>query len=273
MTEWIMVIITAVYVVATIVICVFNGKAAKAAIIQTDTAKQQIDEMIRQFNESNRPNVIVRFEIVRSGLLCFVIENIGSVAAEDVRITVNEEFLKNLETVDEQKNLRKATEATIFLSRHQKLHIVLGGQMQFDIIAKVIAKFDITYNGTFKEHTEIDLSQYSFMLVYRSEMEDISQQLKKIREEEKNYHHNHLKVFSEKGPLNVLVHSYDDGKKFEIYKAVCLNPGSTTEEIAEIVDVSIEDTFDILNELDRIDKFVKVGSYNDDYKEKWYRCN
>ena len=43
MTDWLMVIITAIYVVATIIICYFNGKSAKAA-------KMQTDEMIRQYN-------------------------------------------------------------------------------------------------------------------------------------------------------------------------------------------------------------------------------
>lgn len=97
MTDWLMVIITAVYVAATIVICVFNGKSAKAAKEQTETARQQIDEMIRQYNESNRPIVIVRFEIIRSGLLCFVLENIGPVVAEDIKIRINDEFIDNLE--------------------------------------------------------------------------------------------------------------------------------------------------------------------------------
>ena len=114
MTDWLMVIITAVYVAATIVICVFNGKSAKAAKEQTETARQQIDEMIRQYNESNRPIVIVRFEIIRSGLLCFVLENIGPVVAEDIKIRINDEFIDNLEKEDKQIRLRETTEATLF---------------------------------------------------------------------------------------------------------------------------------------------------------------
>ncbi len=47
MTDWLMVIITAIYVVATIIICYFNGKSAQAARIQTD-------EMMRQYNLANR---------------------------------------------------------------------------------------------------------------------------------------------------------------------------------------------------------------------------
>ena len=46
-TEWIMVVITAIYVVATIVICVFNYKTAKAANLQIQESKRQFDETRR----------------------------------------------------------------------------------------------------------------------------------------------------------------------------------------------------------------------------------
>ena len=42
MTDWIMVVITAIYVIATIVICYFNGKSAKAAKIQTDASEEPV---------------------------------------------------------------------------------------------------------------------------------------------------------------------------------------------------------------------------------------
>lgn len=272
MTDWLMVIITAVYVAATIVICVFNGKSAKAAKEQTETARQQIDEMIRQYNESNRPIVIVRFEIIRSGLLCFVLENIGPVVAEDIKIRINDEFIDNLEKEDKQIRLRETTEATLFLSSHQKLYILLGGQSQFSKIASVPAKFDISYNGKYNEHTEIDLWQYRFMLTYSSELEDISQHLKHIENEAKTYHDKHLKAISKSSPVSVLVHTGDESKKFEIFKAVCMNPGSTTEHLAEIVEIQKEDVFDILIELDRVDRFVQAVPYDDDdFHAKWYR--
>lgn len=50
MTDWLMVIITTVYVIATIVICVFNGKSAKASREQAEISKKQTEEMIRQYN-------------------------------------------------------------------------------------------------------------------------------------------------------------------------------------------------------------------------------
>ncbi len=55
----------AIYVVATIFICYFNGKSAKVAKIQTD-------KMIRQYNISNCPNITIHFDIIRWGdVLCY----------------------------------------------------------------------------------------------------------------------------------------------------------------------------------------------------------
>lgn len=49
-TDWLMVIITAIYVIATIFICTANVKSAKAA-------REQTEEMKRQFLAINRPSV------------------------------------------------------------------------------------------------------------------------------------------------------------------------------------------------------------------------
>lgn len=46
-TDWLMVGITAVYVIATVFICIFNGKSAKAT-------REQVAESERQFEETKR---------------------------------------------------------------------------------------------------------------------------------------------------------------------------------------------------------------------------
>ena len=46
-TDWLMVIITTVYVIATIAICVFNGKSAKAAQKQLSASTLQQEENIK----------------------------------------------------------------------------------------------------------------------------------------------------------------------------------------------------------------------------------
>lgn len=50
LTDWIMIIITTIYVIATIVICISNKRSA-------DAAKEQTREMIKQYNENNRPYI------------------------------------------------------------------------------------------------------------------------------------------------------------------------------------------------------------------------
>lgn len=50
-TDWLMVVITAVYVIATIFICVANMKSAKAT-------REQIEESKRQFEETKRISVL-----------------------------------------------------------------------------------------------------------------------------------------------------------------------------------------------------------------------
>lgn len=51
-TDWLMVVITGIYVIANIFICIANIKSANAAKLQTS-------EMKRQFFEINRPNISV----------------------------------------------------------------------------------------------------------------------------------------------------------------------------------------------------------------------
>lgn len=102
-TDWLMVIITLVYVIATIFICVYNVKSVKAAKEQIDVTKTQIKTMVEQYNSVNRPLVSIRFDIIRSGLLCFIIENNGPLPAENVQIKINKEFIENI-----KKMMRRA---------------------------------------------------------------------------------------------------------------------------------------------------------------------
>ena len=275
MTDWLMVIITAIYVVATIAICYFNGKSAKAAQEQTEMSRQQIDEMIKQYNELNRPRVVVYFEIIRSGLLCFVVENIGSEAAKDVQIRVNDAFLTNLENEGQSERLREIAETKLFMASRQKFFILLGGQPKFKAIAKEVAKFDISYhmnNQKFEEHTDIDLWQYRFMLSYSSELGDIAQYMKKIQEDNHKFQKDQLKEMKHNTPLSVLVYNVDDSIKFKLFKAVCNKPGANAEELANVVDCTKEAALEALMELDDVDRLITSSiSDEDDYKVRWYR--
>ncbi|MGN1132663.1 MAG: hypothetical protein ACI4RL_07115 [Ruminococcus sp.] len=276
MTDWLMVIITAIYVVATIFICVFNGKSAKAANEQSDIARKQMQQMIEQYNSVNRPIVSIRFDIVRSGLLCFIIENEGPLPARNTKIRINSEFIANVENEVDGNRLSELCNASFYLASHQKITVLLGGQRIFNEIAKEKAKIDISYDG-YDEHTEIDINQYRFLIVYDSSIEDISQHLKKMKQDNEKFHRSIVKAM-EKSPQihNVVVHSTteDESNKFRVFKEVCLSPNSTVVQISEKLGFEKDYTNQLLLELLTVDKLIAFTFHevtDDEDKALWYR--
>lgn len=252
MTEWLMVIITTVYVVATIIICYFNGKSAKAAKLQTD-------EMIRQYNLSNRPKVTIHFDIIRSGLLCFVIENEGTSSAHNVRIKFNRDFLAGIKGEDEKNCFEKLANSELYLASKQKIYVLLGGQLQFSELSQNVAEIDISYDG-YEEHTSIDLKQYGMLLVYSSPLEDISHHMKKIKENDERFQKNLLKQVGKRYPIqNVVVHSetIDEANKYKIFKTVCCEKNQTVNTLSESLNLDKEYVIQLLNELEKVDMLIE----------------
>ncbi|MBR3241078.1 MAG: hypothetical protein IKF90_00030 [Parasporobacterium sp.] len=255
-----MVIITLVYVIATIAIWKSNKESADAAKEQTDVARQQMAEMERQFNEVQRPFLTVRFDIIRSGILCFVIENTGPVAAADVNFHLNNEFLENVEKLDGRINLRKVTESKMFLSPGQKIYVYMGGQPRFEKIATKKAIIDITYRDykrEYNEHEEIDIMQYGYLLLYNSPLEDVAQHLKGIRSDDKEFYKQLLKDIEIKTPITIMPEAENDEIKYRIYRIVCKNDGLDVDEIAEQAGISSEEVLECLHDLQDVNGFVK----------------
>ena len=71
-------------------------------------------------------------------------------------------------------------------------------------------------------------------------MEDISQHLKKIKEDEAKFHKEIIKAMDKPPKLqNVIVHTAteDDAAKFRLYKEVCLNPHLTVIQLSEKLEI------------------------------------
>lgn len=268
-TDWLMVIITAIYVIATIFICRFNWVSAKSARIQTE-------EMQRQYKEMQRPIVSVSMEAIRSGLCCFVIENVGQSPAHNVNININEEFLANIPNKDGDSALRKLSNAHMFMASKQKFTVLICGQKDFSNVMKVVAKLHITYDGYNEDH-EIGLSQYSYMLVYNSPLEDVSQHLMKIEEQDKAFHRDIVKKIPSKTAVShVVVHNEteEDAIKYKIFKYISMNNGQNANQIAEDLQLDKENCMRLLIELQQVDHFITCvpsEDANDDYSYAWYR--
>ena len=73
-------------------------------------------------------------------------------------------------------------------------------------------------------------------MIYCSPLEDISQNLKKIKENSETFHNNLIRIIDKPAKIqNVVVHNEneDEACKFKLYKTVCLNAHSTVEQLAE----------------------------------------
>ena len=87
--DWVMVIITGVYVIATIFICWANIKAANAS-------KEQLREMQKQFAETNRPIIELEFHYSRRTWYIARFVNRGNLSAQHVKINLDQEFIDSL---------------------------------------------------------------------------------------------------------------------------------------------------------------------------------
>lgn len=167
-TDWLMVGITAIYVVATIFICLANIKSANAA-------KKQLQEMQRQYDEINRPNIEVELIYERKAFYGLRFVNHGMVTANCVKIHFDSDFIESIEETDIKSLLEKqnSKKCVIGVGQHYKLYF--GTNAYRDTSNKVPAKGYITYQGNGKEYRSdfyIDLENYATFYSVNSEHED-----------------------------------------------------------------------------------------------------
>lgn len=174
--DWAMVIITGVYVVATILICKANINSAKAT-------RDQLAESKRQFDEVNRAYVTVTFDIIRSGLAVLCIENHGKQIAKNVQVKVIPEFIDNIQDTDAKELINKLCGSTFTLGIGRKWYTFLGSHLELDHLSRVPLCIDISYSDNlaeYKESIQIDLKQYLWTIIYDSSSEDAVQELSKM---------------------------------------------------------------------------------------------
>lgn len=174
-TDWLMVGITFIYVVATIFICVANVKSAKAT-------KAQLAESQNQFKESNRPYITCEY-ILTNRVFCGVrFCNHGNQVARNLKIQINKEFLDSL-TDNEFGNFRKINDS---------LYTVVGVGQSFDFHfssvnnkpTEVPLIANVAYEGSkdssYEEVFEIDLAK---QLPIESVESDVEKYMKLLKDQ------------------------------------------------------------------------------------------
>lgn len=197
---FVMALLTFVYVIATILICIFNYKSAKAT-------KEQTKESYNQFIENSRARIVPKIIVLEGEMLCLAFQNIGHDIAMDAVIDINEEWLKKLEQTvklsEFATSLRKIKNKKIFLTVNQQICYGLcipgDGTRDYDILSEEELIINISYkslNNNYSECFHIHFDAYNYIIDQSDytrltkkqikEMRETNKELKNIKESLKN---------------------------------------------------------------------------------------
>lgn len=160
MTDWIMISITAIYVIATIFICVANFKSAKAT-------REQLAEQKRQFDETNRPYVTVHFEVALSGLYTLCVCNHGKKMAKNVHLEIDDAFIEQLDNDKVKRLLYNTKRSRIDIGIGQKWYLWIGVLGDRQTMSKTVG-IKLTYQDDQEEYNEeynIDLNSFNWQML------------------------------------------------------------------------------------------------------------
>lgn len=177
-TDWLMIVITFVYVVATIFICWANIKSAKAS-------KEELTEMKRQYAEENRPRIEIEFCYERRIWYIVRFVNHGKLTAQHVKIILDEEFIDSLPEPDFQDTLRKQRkkECIIGVGQHYDLYIAsnkLRGNPNMKPVTGKLSYQD--ESSKYESDIYIDLENYATFFSSTSD-DPMVKELKNIKKE------------------------------------------------------------------------------------------
>ena len=178
-TDWIMVIITLVYVVATIFICWANIKSAKAS-------KEELAEMKRQYAEENRPRIEMEFCYEQRTWYIVRFVNHGKYTAQHVKIELDEDFIDSIpeQGVKDVLRRQKSKECIIGVGQHYDLYIssneLRGNSNMKPVTGKL--SYEDAKKRVYESDIYIDLENYATFFSSTSE-NPIVKELKNIKKE------------------------------------------------------------------------------------------
>lgn len=166
--EWALVVLTGVYVLATIAICWANWNSAR-------WTRKQTAAMIQQFEETNRARVVVRFDKPSWAEQSLVLKNIGKRIATNVRLTIDESFMNALNSWSSHNLLKTALQSKMLIAPEQEYWFLLGLNTSLDKLSTKTVHVGIKYQDgeiTHQEETIMELNQYNFLAEAQTSMGD-----------------------------------------------------------------------------------------------------
>lgn len=158
--NWTLVILTAIYVIATIAICIANWKSASAS-------KKQTEEMRKQFVNSNRPRLAIRFDARSLKDRSLVVKNCGNQPAIDVKFSFNDDFMKALLVAFPESPLQSLMLSNIYIGEGQEFCLFVADLSSLNKMLKKTLKISVAYKSNsgdmYEETALIDFTQYDFL--------------------------------------------------------------------------------------------------------------
>ena len=177
--DWVMVIITGIYVVATVFICLANFKSAKAS-------KEQLKEMQRQYAEANRPLIEVEFLLIQRMWYVVRFVNYGEKTAQHVKINVDQGFIDSLPQKEFQNDLEqlKGRECIIGVGQHYDLFIGSDGLREGSKMKPLTGIVEYEAQGNiYKSDIYVDIEHYLTFYSTDTPEEDLLDSVKLIGKE------------------------------------------------------------------------------------------
>lgn len=178
-TDWLMVIITAVYVVATIFICRANIKSAKAT-------REQLAEAKRQYEEEHRPYISYQFIFERRTWYGMRFTNHGRRVANHVQIKLAQEFINSVSKGKFNNELSELQSKEFTLGIGQSYDIFFGAREFRDNPNKKPISGEILYQdekNTYHETFLINFEKYGDIFSVNSAADDLHEDMKNLSKE------------------------------------------------------------------------------------------
>ena len=174
MADWAMVVLTAIYVLATIFICYFNYGSTKAS-------REQAAEMRRKYEEENRPYITVELIYERKAFYGLRFSNHGKRLADHVRIQLDQAFVDSLNEPSFRATLErtKGKECIIGIGQHYDLYF--GTNKFRENTEKSALSGQVTYQDGSRTYTEafsIDFDSYATFFSVNSAADDFLKEMR-----------------------------------------------------------------------------------------------
>lgn len=181
-TDWLMVVITAVYVIATIFICKANIKSATAT-------REQLAEVKRQYEEEHRPYISYQLIFENRTWYGMRFTNHGRREATHVQIKFSRDFLNSIGKCSFSKGLNTLQDKEFTLGIGQSYDIFFGMDEFRNNPSKKPIEGEIIYQDaqtTYHNSFDIDFEKYATFWSVNSPTDDFLDDMKKLTQELKN---------------------------------------------------------------------------------------